>query len=164
MLYTKYIVLDKINIEKLTEPYIEKGKAYLLSLRDVRNVGMLVFVVIVLLISWSGIKTIQTNYGLQKQIATLRQENDVQNLQNTNLQLQNQYYNTDQYLEITARENFGLGSAGETELLVPKDVALAHTAKQSAADETKQDVPKQPFWQRNFEAWMDFFLHRGTAE
>jgi len=40
-----------------------------------------VFTVIVLLISWSGVKSIQTNYGLQKQISKLQQENDVAKLQ-----------------------------------------------------------------------------------
>ncbi len=144
--------------------YVEIGKKYLLSLRDVRNVGVLVFVVIVLLISWSGVKAIQTNYGLQKQISQLQQENEVAKLQNSNLELQNQYYDTDQYLELTARANLGLGLPGETELLVPKSVALAHTVKEPSDESSKAGVPKQPFWQRNFEAWMDFFLHRGTAD
>jgi cell division protein FtsB len=145
------------------ERYEALVKAYILSLRDIRNVGLLVFVVIVLLISWSGIKTIQTNYTLQKQIAELKQENQVQNLENTNLQLQNQYYGTDQYQEVAARQNLGLGSPGETELLVPKSVALAHTVKQPDAATADAKKPHQPFWQRNFEAWMDFFLHRDSA-
>ena len=40
-------------------------------LSDLRFAGQVLFVIIVLLISWSGIKTIQTNYGLQKQISSL---------------------------------------------------------------------------------------------
>ena len=149
---------------KLDE-YVELSKKYLLSLRDIRNVGLLVFVIIVLLISWSGAKAIQSNYGLQKQISLLRQENDVSKLQNANLELQNQYYNTDQYLELTARANLGLGMPGETELLVPKNVAMAQTVPEQPPEEAqKAVVPKQPFWQRNFEAWMDFFLHRGATD
>ena len=145
--------------EKL-EPYKLRFTAYLTSLRDIRNVGILVFVIIVLLISWSGIKAIQTNYGLQKQISQLQQENQVQTLENTNLQLQNQYFNTNQYLELIARENLGLGQPGETELLVPKSVALSYTSKQTTAATKKTMVPNQPTWQRNFQAWMDFFLNR----
>lgn len=156
-------MFDKTSIQERLEPYIAKGKAYLLTLRDVRNVGVLVFTVILLLITWSGIKAIQTNYGLQKQIARLQQENDVSSLENTNLAFQNQYYTTEQYREITARQNLGLGAPGETELLVSKDVALAHTVKQPGTAATKVDVPKHPFWQRNFQAWIDFFLHRGTT-
>lgn len=145
------------------EPYVAIVRAYVLSLRDVRNVGLLVFTVIVLLISWSGVKSIQTNYGLQKQIAQLRQENNVQQLENTNLALQNQYLGTSQYLEIAARQNLGLAAPGETELLVPKEVALAHTVKQPGSMVADSQTPKQPFWQRNFRAWIDFFLHRGSA-
>jgi len=156
-------MFEKTNIATKTEPYIAYAKAYILSLRDIRNVGLLVFTVIVLLISWSGVKSIQTNYGLQKQIATLRQQNEVAKLQNQNLQLQNAYYDTDQYLEVTARQNLGLGLPGETELLVPKEVALAHTVKMPTAGETASDVPKEPTWQRNFRAWMDFFLHREST-
>lgn len=160
-------MFDKTNIQaKLqawAEPYLAALRAYILSLRDIRNVGLLVFTVIVLLISWSGVKAIQANYGLQKQIARLQQENDVQNLENTNLALQNQYYNTGQYREVMARQNLGLAVPGETELLISKDVALAHTVKQPNTTAESSAVPKQPIWQRNFEAWMNFFLHRGNT-
>jgi cell division protein FtsB len=157
-------VQEKTNIQNKLDTYSNLAKEYVLSLRDVRNVGLLVFVVIVLLISWSGIKAIQTNYGLQKQISELRQENAVWSLRNSNLRFQNQYYETDQYLEVTARQNLGLGAPGETELLVPKDVALAHTVAEPAAKVVaKADVPKKAVWQQNFEAWMDFFLHRSQT-
>jgi cell division protein FtsB len=156
-------MLDKTNIQNMFGPHLAKVRTYLMSLRDVRNVGVLIFTVILLLITWSGIKTIQTNYGLQKQIARLQQENSVQKLENDNLTFQNQYYTTDQYKEITARQNLGLGAPGETELLVPKDVALAHTVKQPDATSAPAIVPKKAFWQTNFQAWIDFFLHRGSG-
>jgi cell division protein FtsB len=153
-------MFEKTNIRARLEPYLQIVRQYVLSLRDVRNVGLLVFTVIVLLISWSGVKSIQTNYGLQKQISKLQQENDVAKLQNQNLQLQNNYYQTNQYEELSARQNLGLGMPGETELLVPKAVALAHTVKQQETEATKTAVPKQPTWQRNFHAWINFFLDR----
>jgi cell division protein FtsB len=134
---------------------------FALQLRDVRFAGLMLFVVIVLLISWSGVKSIQTNYELQKQISALRQRNQIQKLQDKNLKLQNEYYNTNQYLELSARQNFGLAAPGETELIVPKSVALAHTVGPPAST-AKDDKPsaKQPAYQRHFEAWVDFFLHR----
>jgi cell division protein FtsB len=129
------------------------------KLTDIRFVGQIVFVVIVLLISWSGVKSIQTNYGLQKQITGLKQQNELQRLKNENLNLQNDYYNTDQYLEVAARQNFGLAAPGETVLIVPKSVALANTVDTTPnQDETAQ--AKQPSYQRNFQSWVDFFLHR----
>lgn len=146
---------------KPTTPH-EKLYAYAEQLRDVRVIGLLVFVGIVLLISWSGAKAIDTNYKLQKQISTLEQQNQVQQLTNKNLQLQNEYYNTPQYLELAARQSFGLAAKGETELLVPKNVALAHTVNLPDEDQKQaaQTKAKQPAYQRHFQAWMDFFLHR----
>ena len=136
--------------------------AYVLQLRDIRFVGQILFVVIVVLVSWSGVKAIDANYTLQKQIATLQQQNDIQSLENSNLKLQNDYLNSDQYLELSGRQNFGLAAPGETELLVPKDVALSYTAP-----EPKPAPPRSaatlPAYQRNLRAWVNFFLHRSQS-
>lgn len=129
------------------------------ELQDIRVIGRGVFVAVVLLVSWSGIKTIDTNYQLQKQITALQQQNQLENLGNQNLRLENDYYRSNQYLELSARQNFGLAAPGETELLVPQSVALAHVVPDAAA---KQPSVKTslPTWQRNAQAWADFFLHR----
>lgn len=122
------------------------------------------FVVIVLLISWSGVKAIDTNFGLQKQISGLQQQDALLQLSNTNAQLSNEYYNTSQYLELAARENLGLAAPGEKELVVPADVALAHTvtlAQDTTAPATKATAG-QPTYVRHFQDWVDFFLHRGS--
>src|SRR4051812_21857007 len=95
--------------------------------RDVRIVGLVVFGIITLLVSWSGLQVIEANYQLQQQVAQLEQQNQVVELENNNLKLSNEYYNTDQYLELQARRQFGKGAPGEKLLLVPKNVALAHT-------------------------------------
>jgi cell division protein FtsL len=142
--------------------YQEKVLNYLKRLNDVRVAGQLLFVVIVLMVSWSGVKTIQTNYSLQKQISTLKRQNDLQKLQNSNLKLQNQYYNSDQYLELSARQNFGLARPGEKEVVVPEKVVLAYTVDVpdlTGSGSTRQ----QTFYERNFQSWLDFFLHRQAA-
>ncbi len=135
-------------------------KPYLHEARDVRVLGLIGFGVIVLLVSWSGVKAIDTNYRLQKEIAELQQQTDLQSLGNTNLRLENEYYKTNQYLELSARQNFGLAKPGETELIVPRDVALAHTVDLPGYDEQVTAANAQPGWQRNFRSWVDFFLHR----
>jgi predicted PurR-regulated permease PerM len=124
----------------------------------------MLFLVIVLLISWSGVKVIQTNYGLQKQISTLKQQNELQKLQNENLSLQNQYYNSNQYLELSARENFGLALPGEKEIIVPRQVALTYTVNLPALTSISISAKaKQPTYQSNFESWVNFFLHRPNS-
>ncbi|MGF7229553.1 MAG: septum formation initiator family protein [Candidatus Saccharibacteria bacterium] len=142
--------------------YQEKIEAYADQLHDVRVVGLLTFALMILLISWSGVKAIDTNYRLQKQISQLQQQNDVSELSNNNLTLQNEYFNNNQYLELAARQNFGLAMPGETELLVPTSVAMAHTVdvKNPEDVQTTQTKAKQPAYQRHFQSWMNFFLHR----
>ena len=130
------------------------------ALRDPRTLGQVVFLIIVLLISWSGVKTIQTNYGLQKQIATLQQQNKVTQLQNQNQGLENQYYSSNQYLELSARQELGLGMPGETELIVPKNVALAHLANLPSNTSNTPTNTTAPWYSKNLKAWLDFFWHR----
>lgn len=137
-----------------------------MSLRDVRNVGLLVFVVLVVIVSFSGARAVQTNYALQKQIYEQTKANEVQRLANANLALTNNYYKTSQYLEVAARQNLGLAAPGETVLLVPKAVALSHAAPllEDETDEVQGAEKALPFWQRNFRDWADFFLNRTSLD
>jgi cell division protein FtsB len=150
---------------------LEKIKKYqnhqfLKQFRDIRFNGFIVFGILVLLVSWSGVSVIETNFELQKQVSKLEQQNQVAELENNNLKLQNQYYNSDQYLELTARRQFGKGQPGEKLLLVPESVARKYTV--DIPDTTKQaDVTPtltKPLWQRNLESWINFFTHRGSVD
>lgn len=130
--------------------------------KDVRVLGLMVFGVLVLIASWSGVSVIEANYELLQQISQLDQKNQVQQLTNNNLKLQNEYFNTDTYLELTARKQLGKGAPGETLILVPKDVALAHT-KQLPAEAKKETAKKlntRPAYAKNFQDWMSFIFRR----
>ncbi|MCW1907875.1 MAG: septum formation initiator family protein [Candidatus Saccharibacteria bacterium] len=132
------------------------------QLSDIRNLALIAFGIIVILVSWSGVKAIQRNYELQKQIAKLEQETAVQRLENDNQTLRNQYLETNQYLELAARGQFGLAAPGENVVIVPKAVALAKVAdvKIDTGLSAEQVTDTKPAYQRNIEAWLDFFLGR----
>lgn len=148
-------------LKQTLQKYLATMYRAALSLRDIRVAGQVIFGIVVVLVSWSGIKAIDTNYQLQKQIATLQQQNQLQQLENENLKLQNDYYNSDQYLELSARQNLGLGAPGEKELIVPKSVALSYTVPEPEAEkESKAPAVEPPAYQRNIQSWVDFFLHR----
>jgi hypothetical protein len=127
----------------------------------VRAVGFMVFGIMVLLITWSGVGVIETNYQLQKQVSELQQQNSIMQLQNGNAKLQNQYYDSEQYLELQARKQLNKGLPGEQLLLVPKGVSMANTMDLSSKDETKKQKKQEhkPLYQRNLEAWRAFFTH-----
>lgn len=146
-------------IEKIQKYY---NHAFVQQFKDIRFTGFVVFGILVLLVTWSGISVIESNYELQKQVSKLEQENQVRQLENNNLKLQNDYYNSDQYLELTARRQFGKGQPGEKLLLVPKSVAYKYAPEISEAAKKEAATPslKKPFIQKNLDAWADFFTHR----
>lgn len=133
------------------------------QLTDVRSIGLYVFAVIVLAISWSGVKTLQTNYELQKQISTLRQQNEVFKLQNDNTLLQNQYYQTNQYLELAARQDFGLAAPGEKILLISKDVAMKYVDPSLSPKDESTNTNKRSRYAKNFQSWVDFLMGRKAS-
>ncbi len=134
-------------------------------LSDPRNIGLYIFALIVLAITWSGVKTIQTNYGLQKKVATLKQQIAVLKLQNDNTGLQNQYLGTDQYLELAARQDLGLAAPGEQILLVPKDVAMKYVDPALAAKAQAAVIQpdKRSKYAKNFDDWRNFLLGRNIS-
>ncbi len=146
------MMIEKIN-NLIKHPFVQQFK-------DVRVIGFTVFGVLVLLVTWSGIGVIEANYQLQKQISALQQQNEVYELQNKNMKLGNEYFRTDEYLELQARRQFGKAAPGETLLLVPKKVALAHTVDLSSKNKPAPKAVQKPLYQRNFEAWIDFLFRR----
>jgi cell division protein FtsB len=135
------------------------AKAKLLS--DPRVLGLLAFGFVAILVTWSGIKVVQTNYELEKKIAVAKQRNAVQQLQNENLKLKNEYYKSDQYLELTARRQFGKAAPGEKLYTVPKSVALSKTVEPLPTQNEVQEQTEaaKPKYQKNFEDWMEFLFH-----
>jgi len=134
------------------------------QLTDARNLGLYIFSIIVLAITWSGVKTVQTNYNLQKQISTLKQQNQVLYLQKKNTSLQNEYYQSNEYLDLTARQDLGLAAPGEQVLIIPKSVAMkyvdptvgsANTTASNASPAVNQSKIS-----KNLEDWRDFLLGR----
>lgn len=135
---------------------------------DPRNIILYIFTIIVLAITWSGVKAVQTNYELQKQVTTLQQQNAVLDLQNQNIALQNEFYGTNQYLDLAARQQLGLAAPGETVLLVPDSVANKYVdsnigpktvATAAASSSNESSLIK------NLHAWRDFlFGHKFSSQ
>lgn len=132
---------------------------FLKSLSDLRVVGQVFFAIIVILISWSGVKAIGANYELQKKIVRLEQEVEISKLENDNIKLENKYLETDEFLELAARRQFGKAAVGETLYIVPKKVALAQVTP-PANEDTASASSKKPQYQQNLEAWSSFFFRK----
>ena len=128
---------------------------------DVRNIGLYAFVMIILLVAWNGAQTIQSNYQLQQKIARLEQQNKLQKLENENLQLKNKFLETEEFLDMAARRQFGKAAPGERVIVVPKEVALryvqapeADPAQRQAGQDDRGKIKS------NFDTWRNFLLGR----
>lgn len=139
----------------------KKLRAYAKSLTDTRVLGLLAFGIVALLVTWSGVKVVQTNYELDKEISIARQENNVDKLENENLKLRNTYYETAQFLELSARRQFGKAAAGEKLYTVPKEVAQRYVTPPE--DQQRKEVGDNSNEQRsqiqaNWDTWYEFLL------
>ena len=131
------------------------------QLIDMRNIVLYIFCLLVLGITWSGIKTMQNNYELQKQISTLNQQNAVLHLQTEDITLQNKYFQTNQYLDLAARQDLGLAAPGEQVMLIPKNVALKYVDTALAPTNNPNGSSVQATGVRkNIQAWRNFLLGR----
>lgn len=133
------------------------------QLVDIRNIGLYIFGIVVVAIAWSGAKTVQNNYQLQKQIVSLKQQNEVLSLQNDNTALQNQFYQTNEYLELSARQNLGLAAPGEQVMVIPTALAMKYVDPKLASNPDSsltKTADTRSKYAKNLEDWRDFLLGR----
>ena len=128
---------------------------------DIRLVGLLAFGVVVILVAWSSLRVLQINYDLQKQETSLRQRNQLQKLENENLRLKNVYFESDEYLELSARRQFNKAAPGEKLYIIPQSVAMSKTVELPKTEKTIKTEANEnkPKYQQNLQAWKDFFFH-----
>ncbi len=137
----------------------EKSIKIINSLSDTRILTILAFGLVAVLVTWSGVRVVQTNYELEKKIAVAKQKNDIATLENQNLELKNKYYESNQYLELAARRQFGKAAIGEKLYIIPDSVAMAKTSDDSPQAKTLQPkAQKTNKYADNLQAWQNFFF------
>jgi len=128
------------------------------GLDDPRLLGLVLLAIIGLSVVWNGARVVQQNYGLLRKIALLEDENRILELENSNKRIQNEYYKTLEFAELKARRVNGKASPGERVYIVTNKIAL-NSLKTSETETLSPDTEtEKPKYQRNFEAWMDFFF------
>lgn len=102
--------------------------------------------------AWGTADAIQRNFILQQQVDSLQQENNYYELQNDTLQFQQKYYQTDEYLELSARERLNKALPGEKVLILPPN--KVSSSPSAAPQSTVIPLAKRS----NFEQWMYFLF------
>ena len=128
---------------------------YLREILSSRGLVFLLFIFIASSLIWNTIQVIQRNFELQKDVDKLEEEISLLELENTNLKLGIDYYNTDSFLELEARKKFNRVASGEKVLLLEKN--NDEIKAQEKAKLEKQEEERAQY-QQNLDAWLDFFF------
>lgn len=131
---------------------LRKAKAHL----NLNNGVLLVAMLIATSWVWSTIDAIGRNFRLQQQVDDLQQQIAVEELKNKAAELQNKYYASAEYQELSARERLNKAAPGEKVLILPPNTVSSDTQKEPVATET-------PITERsNFAQWMYFLFGQKT--
>jgi cell division protein FtsB len=103
---------------------------------------------------WGSLGVMQRNYVLQKQVDDKQQQLLVAELDTETAQLQQRYYQTNEYQELAARQDLGLASPGESVLILPPNSQAAIDADNATAKSAVVAGP--PIG--NLGQWMNFLF------
>ena len=117
-----------------------------------------VALVIALSLSWNTIKVIERNYSLEQEVDSLEEEVAILQLENQNLKFNIEYFKTDDYLEVAAKEEFNKRAPGEHVAVFEKDEFQPTQTSLTQQATTRQGDEQAPDYQENFNAWWDFLF------
>ncbi len=121
------------------------------SLATPEVIGALVVAVTIIAVMINTTDVILKNYKLEREVKVAEQKVAIAQLEVDSQRLQNQYYQTDAYLEIAARKQQSKGLPGERLVIVPKAVALEYVDEPKAdeiVDEPQEELSNFQKWQR----------------
>lgn len=146
-----------MNIQRIQKLTYHFKNRYL----TMENVVITIALIIAAGWAWGSISMMQRNYGLQRDIDTQKRDAQLAELEVTNLQYQQNYYKSDEYKDLAAREHLGLASPGEKVLILPRNSVAA--MKDSTIVTTSAPVVDEP---SNLEQWMGFLFggNAGTVD
>ncbi len=125
------------------------------------NIVITVALVVAASLVWGAISTMETNFAAQKSVDDLKRQEQLTQLEVDTLKFQQNYYKSDEYKDLSARQTLGLASPGEKVLLLPPNSAAVKQADSAAAKGATTTKPTAS--ESNFDQWMTF-LGGGDAK
>lgn len=108
--------------------------------------------------AWGSVTTMQRNFALQKEVDARQRELELTDLEVQTLQYQQNYYKSDEYKDLAAREHLGLASPGEKVLfLPPNSPAVKREAEPGSASTSTAPQPTPGSAPSNLQQWVNFF-------
>ena len=113
----------------------------------------LIAIAMCLIWTWGAISAMSKNWELEQRLVARRQELTLLQLEIDSLELENRYYASEEYQELTARAKQNKLNAGETLVYLPENSNYAEHKHDEAS--AKEDISKEP---SNIEQWLAFIF------
>jgi cell division protein FtsB len=101
--------------------------------------------------TWGTVQTLQKNFAYQQEVDLLTETVELETLRNQNLQFQQEYYRSPEFLELSAREKLGKANPGEKLIILPDSRDIVDTV---GIDEVQPSANRAG----NLAQWMRFFF------
>ncbi len=122
----------------------------------INNVVLMIAAIIAVSWVWASVQAVQHNYVLQRQVDDKRRQQKLVELQTQNLQYEQKYYKSQEYLSLEAKRRLGLAEPGEKVIVLPPNSAQAKAVDAVSQSPTivQSNLPEPS----PFEQWMDFLF------
>lgn len=120
------------------------------------NVVLAVAAVIAVSWAWASVQAVQRNYQLQKEVDDKKRQAKLIQLQTDNLQFEQHYYQSSEYLTLEAKRRLGLVEPGEKVLVLPPNSAAVKA--ESANEDTSPIATSATQSPPPLRQWLDFLL------
>lgn len=122
----------------------------------VENVVLAVAIVLCLAWTYQSIAAMSRNWELSEKLTTERKELELAKLEVEMMELENEYYKTNEYQELMARRNLDKKLPGENMVVLPENSEGAKNKHKEDKTETRQEEEKYS----NFDKWMMYLFPR----
>lgn len=119
----------------------------------VDNITVIVTVIACLAFAWSTIMATSRNWELAQELLEKRQEEALLELEVATLELENEYYASEEYQELAARSKQHKKLPGETVIYLSDNSEYAKNKHKNKADDTS--IKSTP---SNFNQWLQFLF------
>lgn len=100
---------------------------------------------------WGTVQTLQKNFAYQQEVDILSETVELEELRNQNLQFEQQYYRSAEFLELSARQRLGKANPGEKLIILPDSRGIVDAS--SVPDQSPSSRQAS-----NLAQWLEFFF------
>lgn len=125
------------------------------------NVVSVAAVVLGVAWTWGAVSSVTRNWELAQQLANNKRQVEVLTLETENLQLENEFYKTPEYQELSARRLQNKKLPGETMIYLPDNSNEAKNKHQNASASTTVAASSN---YNNFDQWMMFLFGNNNQQ